>query len=74
MFVQILRKLWIEGCIFVLVSVCLFKVFASMLLLVLYVVVRDTQTLGHPCLRGQCGCVDGTTRRHYTGYISGGWN
>lgn len=66
MFIQILRELHVEGCIFVLVSVCLFKDFASLLLVVLYVVVRDTQTLGHPCLRGECGCVDGTTRRYYT--------
>lgn len=42
------------------------KVFASLLLLVLYVVVRDTQRLGHPCLRGECGCIDGTTRRYST--------
>lgn len=46
-------------------SACL-QVFASMLLLLLYALVRGTQTLGHPCLRGVCGRIDRSTRRYYT--------
>lgn len=46
-------------------SACL-QVFSSMLPLLLYVLVRGAQTLGHPCLRGGCGCIDRSTRRYYT--------